>query len=295
MKTKPLILLLLAILSVGATRPQLRLTKDDFMAIYRLVGREMEGNWRPVSIEPGDTEDTAMVRLRESLRRQDAIPRERILTLKKTTKGWRIESRKEEVGAARPQSRRTKDDFIEILPVAGKEMGNWRLVSIEPGEREGTAIVRLRESVPWEAAIPRERILILKKTTKGWRTEPRKNLTPDPMPANHLTERGRATAVANLNTTDRPRRSVPTFGGAMSTITGTNGSLAKWMDPSTTHRSPGSLRTFSPAHRIYVPSSLPTRSELKWEMFYEVAEQARSRATPVEPVFSIRTPSARRG
>ena len=140
-----------------------------------------------MSIEPGDTEDTAMVRLRESLRRQDAIPRERILTLKKTTKGWRIESRKEEVGAARPQSRLTKDDFIEILRVAGKEMGNWRLVSIEPGEREGTAIVRLSESVPWEAAIPRERILILKKTTKGWRTEPRKNLTPDPMPANQIT------------------------------------------------------------------------------------------------------------
>ncbi len=98
MRPQWLLLLLLAALLVGAARPPWRFTKDDVSAILRLVGREKERNWRLVSIDPGKVEGTATVRLRESVRGKDAIsriPKERILTLKKTKKGWTIESKKE--------------------------------------------------------------------------------------------------------------------------------------------------------------------------------------------------------
>jgi len=98
MRPQWLSLLLLAALLVGAARPPWRFTKDDVSAILRVVGREKERNWRLVSIDPGEVEGTATVRLRESVRGKEAIsriPKERILTLKKTKKGWTIESKKE--------------------------------------------------------------------------------------------------------------------------------------------------------------------------------------------------------
>ncbi len=95
MRPQWLSLLLLAALLVGATRPPWRFTKDDVSAILRVVGREKERNWRLVSIDLGEAEGTATVRLRESVRGKERIPKERILTLKKTKKGWTIESKKE--------------------------------------------------------------------------------------------------------------------------------------------------------------------------------------------------------
>src|SRR5258708_15769236 len=98
MRPQWLSLLLLAALLVGATRPPWRFTKDDVSAILRVVGKEMERNWRLVSIDPGEADGTAIVRLRELVRGKDDISRirkERILTLKKTKKGWRIESKKD--------------------------------------------------------------------------------------------------------------------------------------------------------------------------------------------------------
>src|SRR5436190_22125053 len=98
MRPQWLLLLLLAALLVGATRPPWRFTKDDVSAILRVVGKEMERNWQLVTIDPGEAEGTTTVRLRESLRGKDditRIPKERLLTLKRTKKGWTIESKKE--------------------------------------------------------------------------------------------------------------------------------------------------------------------------------------------------------
>lgn len=90
MNAKRIILLLALLLGVAADSPRGRFSNDDMLAIMKAVQDYRPTDYTAAHFGTGLTPDTAMVRLCRQV--DGRIVTTAVLTLKKTPKGWMVDS-----------------------------------------------------------------------------------------------------------------------------------------------------------------------------------------------------------